>query len=75
MSSNQYSTHKDKTASKAWLELMRLSNLPTVLSAVVVMSLGGVLRFVTLVLVVVLFVGWNLCRPHRLRATILTNFR
>ena len=32
---------------KAWFELMRLSNLPTVLSGAFVITLGGALRFVT----------------------------
>ena len=35
-------------STRAWLEITRISNLPTVLSGALVVTLGGALRFVTL---------------------------
>lgn len=44
---------------RAWFELMRLSNLPTVLSGAFVVSLGGPLRLVTLIDLIMILVAMS----------------
>lgn len=59
MSSNQHSTYKGNLVGQAWLELMRLSNLPTVLSGAFILSLGGALRLVDLADLIMILVAMS----------------